>query len=84
MMRLLDLHTHGRHCCLVLDYRIGTARFPEVINKASSNAFLYIVTLVPPLRRERLGILAFQSTSAAPKEAQNFKNRGKDSEKNLK
>ena len=33
------LHIHGRHCCFDHDYCFGTARFPSVRFKASSNAF---------------------------------------------
>ena len=32
---------------LLFDYCLGTARFSSVKNKASSNAFQYIVTLSP-------------------------------------
>ena len=34
---------------LLFDYCLGTARFSSVKNKASSNAFLYIVTPTPTL-----------------------------------
>lgn len=62
----------------------GTARFLNVKHKAQSNAFLYIVTLIPPLRRECLGISTIQNSSVVSNDVQDLESRRKDTKKSEK
>ncbi len=55
------LHTHERHCCLVLDIQFGTARFLRVKHKASSNAFS--IYRSPPLQSHTHAGLRYENSA---------------------